>query len=96
MHAGVHVAPLAKEEVHGLRTPFVGAVRAQGDGAVHLDVSVSVPAKHDLDPVEVYPVVHVGVQLEPLASDDVHGDADPPEMAPAAPTALNKSRTTSK
>jgi hypothetical protein len=26
------------------------------------------------------------MQVAPLASDDVHGDADPPEMAPASPT----------
>ena len=51
MHVGVQLDPLAKEAVHGLRMPFVGALSVHGSARLHLAVSVSVPAWHDLDPV---------------------------------------------
>ena len=51
LHVGVQLDPLAKEAVHGLRMPFVGALSVHGSARLHLAVSVSVPAWHDLDPV---------------------------------------------
>ena len=43
----------------------------------HTAVSVSVPALHDLDPDSEYPALHVGEQLDPLASELVQPPPPP-------------------
>ena len=46
--------------------PFAGGVEASQAFAVHV-AAVSVPALHELVPDRVYPVVHVGWHVDPLA-----------------------------
>ena len=78
LHVGVHELPLARLDVHGLASPFAGAVAALHALALHTAVLVvSVPAVHALVPVSVYPLLHVGVHELPLARLAVHGPASP-------------------
>ncbi len=47
LHVGVHELPLARSDVHGLASPFSGAVAASHALALHTAVLVvSVPAVH--------------------------------------------------
>ncbi len=47
LHVGVHELPLARLDVHGLASPFAGAVAASHALALHTAVLVvSVPAVH--------------------------------------------------
>ncbi len=47
LHVGVHELPLARLDVHGLASPFAGAVAALHALALHTAVLVvSVPAVH--------------------------------------------------
>ena len=96
LHVGVHVLPLARLDEHVPSAPFAGAVTAHGL-AVHPTVSVSAPAAHDRLPVSVYPLLHVGVHVLPLARLDVHVPAAPFVGANDAsheepPTTLHSSR----
>jgi hypothetical protein len=76
LHAGAHVHPLARLDVHVPSAPLVGAVTAHGL-APHTTVSVSVPVVHVLVPVRVYPLLHVGMHVLPLARLDVHVPSAP-------------------
>jgi hypothetical protein len=76
LHVGAHALPLARLDVQVPSAPFAGAVTAHGL-AVHPAVSVNVPAAHDRLPVIVYPLLHVGVHVLPLARLDVHVPAAP-------------------
>ena len=51
---------------------------------LHTAVSVRIPAAHDLVPDRVYPVLHVGAHVEPLARVFGQGDALPKLMGSAA------------
>ena len=51
---------------------------------VHAAVSASVSPSHDLDPVSVYPVLHVGSHDEPAVSELVQGEATPFSIATEA------------
>ena len=76
LHAGVHVLPLARLDKHVPSAPLAGAVTAQGL-ALHMTVLVSVPAEHDRLPDSVYPLLHIGMHVLPLARLDVHVPAAP-------------------
>ena len=55
LHVGVHELPLARLDVHGPASPFVGAVDASHALALHMAVSVvSVPNRQVLVPDTVY------------------------------------------
>ena len=73
---GVHDAPLAREEVQSLRLPLAMAPDASHGFAAHVAL-VSTRSKHDDAPETVYPVSHVGVQLDPLARVSVQVPAPP-------------------
>jgi hypothetical protein len=45
--------------------------------ALHTAVSVSMPAVHDLVPDRLYPMLHVGVHVAPLARELVQSPAPP-------------------
>ena len=78
LQVGVQELPLARLDVHGVATPFVGAADASHGSALQTAVSVvSVPALHILVPDTVYPLLHVGVHELPLVRVDVHGVATP-------------------
>ncbi len=46
LHVGVHELPLARLDVHGLASPFAGAVAASQLGLHTAVLVVSVPAVH--------------------------------------------------
>jgi hypothetical protein len=76
LHDGVHEAPLARlPPVHVPRPPFVGAETAQGFGVHAKSVPESAPAAvqlYEAEPDCVYPMLHVGVHVAPLARLAVH------------------------
>ena len=78
LHDGVHEAPLARlPPVHVPRPPFVGAFvaeTAQKFGVHAKSVPESAPAVqlYEAEPDCVYPVLHVGVHVAPLARLAVH------------------------
>ena len=84
MHVGVHDAPCASVEVQSFRAPLATAVDASQELPLHTAVSVRIPAAHDLVPDRVYPVLHVGAHVEPLARVFGQGDALPKLMGSAA------------
>lgn len=61
------------------------ATDASHELPLHTAVSDNVPVLHDLDPDSVYPLLHVGEQLDPLASELWQGDAAPLVMAASVP-----------
>ncbi len=61
----------------------------------HAAVSFSVPAVHALEPVSVYPLLHVGMHELPLARLTVHGVATPLDNAAEATHALALQTTVS-
>ena len=85
---GVHDAPLAREEVQSLRLPLAMAPDASHGFAAHVAL-VSTRSKHDDAPETVYPVSHVGVQLDPLARVSVQVPAPPLAGGTAASHALS-------
>ena len=67
LHVGWHVDPLARELVQSPAPPFVGAADASHGFAAHV-AAVSVPTEEqELVPETVYPELHVGWHVEPLA-----------------------------
>ena len=56
---------------------FVESAETMHGFGPHTAVSVSVPALHDLDPDSEYPALHMGEQLDPLASELVHVPTPP-------------------
>jgi hypothetical protein len=83
LHVGWHVDPLASELVQSPAPPFEGAPEASQGFAAHVAV-VSVPALQDDVPDTVYPELHVGWHVDPLASELVQSPAPPFEGAPEA------------
>ena len=67
--------------------PFSIALDASQGLALHTAVSVRVPSLQDLEPDRVYPLLHVGLQLDPLDSLE-QGDATPLPMAAVASQSL--------
>ena len=76
LHVGWHVDPLARELVQSPAPPFVGAADASHGFAEHV-AAVSVPALQDDVPDTVYPELHVGWHVNPLASEFVQSPAPP-------------------
>ena len=76
LHVGWHVDPLASELVQSPAPPFVGAVDASHGFAEHV-AAVSVPALQDDVPDTVYPELHVGWQVDPLAKELVQSPTPP-------------------
>ena len=76
LHVGWQVDPLARELVQSPTAPFVGAVDASHGFAEHV-AAVSVPALQDDVPDTVYPELHVGWHVEPLARELVQSPAAP-------------------
>ena len=76
LHVGWHVDPLAREFVQSPTAPFEGAVDASHGFAEHV-AAVSVPALHDDVPDAVYPELHVGWHVDPVARDPVQSPAPP-------------------
>ena len=76
LHVGWHVEPLARELVQSPAPPFVGAADASHGFAEHV-AAVSVPALQDDVPDTVYPELHVGWQVDPLASEFVQSPTAP-------------------
>ena len=58
------------------KPPLGGATTSHGFGE-HATVSARVPAEHDLDPDRVYPLLHVGWQVDPLARELRQSPAPP-------------------
>ena len=77
---GWHVDPLANELVQSPTPPLVGASDASHGFAEHV-AAVSVPALQDDVPDTVYPELHVGWHVEPLASELVQSPTPPFEGA---------------
>ena len=75
-HVGWHIDPLASESVQLPTPPFVGGVDASQGSAEHV-AAVSVPALHEDVPDTVYPELHVGWHVDPLASESVQSPAVP-------------------
>ena len=77
LQVGVHVAPSARIEVQpGPGAPFAGAADASHGFAEHVAL-VSTRSKHDVVPDTVYPELHVGWHVDPLASELVQSPAPP-------------------
>ena len=76
LHVGWHVDPLARELVQSPAPPFVGAADASHGFAEHV-AAVSVPALQDDVPDTVYPELHVGWHVDPLARELVQSPAPP-------------------
>ena len=76
LHVGWHVDPLARELVQSPAPPFVGAVDASQGFAEHV-AAVRVPAVQELVPETVYPELHVGWHVDPLARELVQSPAPP-------------------
>ena len=76
LHVGWQVDPLARELVQSPTAPFVGAVDASHGFAEHV-AAVSVPALQDDVPDTVYPELHVGWHVDPLARELVQSPAAP-------------------
>ena len=68
LHVGWHVVPLARELVQSPTPPFVGASDASHGFAEHV-AAVNVPREHELFPDTVYPELHVGWHVDPLARE---------------------------
>ena len=68
MQVGVHVAPSARVEEQSPTPPFVGAVDVS-HGFAEQVAAVSVPTLQDDVPDTVYPELHVGWHVAPLASE---------------------------
>ena len=82
-HVGWHIKPLARELVQSPAPPFVGAADASHGSAEHV-AAVRVPAVHELVPETMYPELHVGWHVDPLARELVQSPATPLAMAPDA------------
>ena len=76
LHVGWHVEPLASELVQSPAPPFVGAADASHGFAEHV-AAVSVPALQDDVPDTVYPELHVGWHVDPLAREPVQSPTPP-------------------
>ena len=76
LHVGWHVDPLPMELAQSPKPPLGGATTSHGFGE-HATVSARVPAEHDLDPDRVYPLLHVGWQVDPLARELRQSPAPP-------------------
>ena len=74
--AGWQVDPLASELVQSPAPPFAGAADASHGFAAHV-AAVSVPALQDDVPDTVYPELHVGWHVEPLARELVQSPTPP-------------------
>ena len=68
LHVGWHVEPLAREVVQSPTPPFEAGADASHGFAEHI-AAVSVPVLHDDVPDTVYPELHVGWHVEPLAKE---------------------------
>jgi hypothetical protein len=88
LHVGVHELPLARLPVHGVASPFAIAIVASHALALQANVLLNVPAKHDLLPDAVYPLLHVGVHELPLARLAVQSPSAPFVVAAVASHAL--------
>ena len=80
LHVGWHVDPLASEFVQSPAPPFVGAADASHGFAEHV-AAVNVPKEHELGPDTVYPELHVGWHVDPLARELVQSPT-PPSSSP--------------
>ena len=76
LHVGWHVDPLASELVQSPIAPFVGAADASHRFAEHV-AAVSAPALQDDVPDTMYPALHVGWHVDPLARELVQSPAPP-------------------
>jgi hypothetical protein len=83
LHVGWQVDPLAREFVQSPAPPLVGAAEAS-HGFAEQVAEVSVPALQDDVPDTVYPELHVGWQVDPLAREFEQSPAPPFEGAPEA------------
>jgi len=83
LHVGWQVDPLARESVQSPTPPFEGAPEASQGFAAHVAI-VSVPALQDDVPDTVYPELHVGWQVDPLARESAQSPTPPFEGAPEA------------
>ena len=75
-HVGWHVDPLARELVQSPTPPFVGAADASHGLGPHV-AAVSDPRLQELVPDTVYPALHVGWHVEPLARELVQSPTPP-------------------
>jgi len=76
LHVGWHIDPLARELVQSPTPPFVGAAEASQGFAEHV-AAVSVPRLHEDVPDTVYPELHVGWHIDPLAREFVQSPTPP-------------------
>jgi hypothetical protein len=73
---GWHVDPLPRELVQSPAPPFVGGAEASHGFTEHV-AAVSVPALHEDVPDTVYPELHVGWHVDPLARELEQSPAPP-------------------
>ena len=76
LHVGWHVDPLPRELVQSPAPPFVGGAEASHGFTEHV-AAVSVPALHEDVPDTVYPELHVGWHVDPLARELEQSPAPP-------------------
>jgi len=76
LHVGWHVDPLDRELVQSPTPPFIGAAEASHGLGEHV-AAVTVPALHVDVPDTVYPSLHVGWHVDPLASEFVQSPTPP-------------------
>ena len=76
LHVGWQVDPLASELVQSPAPPFLGAADASQGFAEHV-AAVRVPAVQELVPETVYPELHVGWHVDPLAREPVQSPTAP-------------------
>ena len=83
LHVGWHVNPLPREFVQSPASPFVGGAEASHGFTEHV-AAVSVPALHEDVPDTVYPELHVGWHVDPLARELEQSPTPPFVMAAEA------------
>ena len=76
LHVGWHVEPLASELVQSPTPPFAGGEEASHGFKEHV-AAVSVPAVQELVPETMYPELHVGWHVDPLARTSVQSPTAP-------------------
>jgi hypothetical protein len=76
LHVGWHVDPLAREFVQSPAPPFAGDAEAS-HGFTEQVAAVSIPALHEDVPDTMYPALHVGWHVDPLARELVQSPIPP-------------------
>ena len=82
----MQVAPLFRVDVQSPIVPLsiVPEASQDNDVGLQLAVSLSVPLSHFLFPLNVYPLLHTGLQVAPFVRVDVQSPIVPLSIVPEA------------